>query len=865
MLKWRTNKSPSKKNHLLLYTLPLLLFACNNNIQTDAVSEFHSNWMNEVSLERNWAGPEYWLNPLQAWSQKEGRLEVVSSGGDRNCVLLTHSMGDQGDAFDMKVTIDKTSGTDSTGWVGFQIGLQGAFHDFRDDAVHGRGFCAGASEDGYLFIGNTKHAIPDYYKADRFQLELSGKLISHNLYSINLSYHHPIHNTSQTIQTNVHGSWLEGLLAIGSSTTLPEHLSLKAERPPFQQIPALSKNAAAGNLYAFSNWSVTGPKVEAHPERAYGPILWTQYTLSDNVLNMSVQMAPIGNDAKKTVLLIDGHTYEGEIDSTGCNVLYQITEWDTSRDHPFQVIYSSNNKKQYNWEGVIVKEPVVDQIKVASLSCVDDRGFPHQDLVGHVLDHDPDLFIFHGDQIYERVGGYGVERSSTLDYLRKWYIWGWSFRDCIRNKPAIIIPDDHDVYHGNLWGMGGKRANTALGWGYDSQDDGGYKEPPAFVNMVHRTQTGHLPDPVDPRPVLNDISVYFTNLDYAGISFAILSDRQWKSAPKYLLPKAKIENGWPQNKTWDAKTEAFHPDAELLGERQEIFLEEWVKDWGTNVHFKTVVSQSPFCNVATLPKDLYHDKHVPNLPRYKKGEYPPDDRPVADFDSNGWPQNKRNKAIRTIRKAFAIHLTGDQHLGSTGQYGVDAYGDGNYWVSTPAVSNLWPRRWFPAAASASGPLTDQPRYTGDYEDGFGNKITVAAIANPYDIEREPERVFDKAPGYTIITFDKKTRNIEAAVWPRWSSPKEIPPNHLPFDGWPVTIAQDQNNGQVAKAYLPATSIEQGEYIQVFNESTKELIYAIRPVSTTFRAKVFDEKVKYKIVKIKNGNISETLEGLIPEK
>ena len=40
----------------------------------------------------------------------------------------------------------------------------------------------------------------------------------------------------------------------------------------------------------------------------------------------------------------------------------------------------------------------------------------------------------------------------------------------------------------------------------------------------------------------------------------------------------------------------------------------------------------------------------------------PDQSLVADLDSNGWPQTGRNKALRAIRKAGAVHIGGDQHL-----------------------------------------------------------------------------------------------------------------------------------------------------------------------------------------------------------
>ena len=71
-------------------------------------------------------------------------------------------------------------------------------------------------------------------------------------------------------------------------------------------------------------------------------------------------------------------------------------------------------------------------------------------------------------------------------------------RDLARDVPTVCIPDDHDVYHGNLWGAGGRKAEKRDGM--TAQDSGGYKMPPRFVNAVHRTQTAHLPDPVDPAP-----------------------------------------------------------------------------------------------------------------------------------------------------------------------------------------------------------------------------------------------------------------------------------------------------------------------------------------------------------------------------
>ena len=61
--------------------------------------------------------------------------------------------------------------------------------------------------------------------------------------------------------------------------------------------------------------------------------------------------------------------------------------------------------------------------------------------------------------------------------------------------------------------------------------DGGYMFPVAYVNMVQRQQSWHLPDAFDPTPVQRGISVYYTRLKVGGMDFAILEDRKFKTGP----------------------------------------------------------------------------------------------------------------------------------------------------------------------------------------------------------------------------------------------------------------------------------------------------------------------------------------------
>jgi hypothetical protein len=385
------------------------------------------------------------------------------------------------------------------------------------------------------------------------------------------------------------------------------------------------------------------------------------------------------------------------------------------------------------------------------------------------------------------------------------------------------------VYHGNVWGAGGRHAKR--------QDDGGYRMPAAFVNMVQRTQTSHLPDPYDPTPVEQGIGVYYTRVEYAGLSFAVIEDRKFKSSPTVTVPEGKCVNGWFQNPDFDPAARADVPGALLLGERQLRFLRDWATDWSGGAWMKVVLSQTIFANVATLPARAKSDAVVPGLKYLGPDEYPPDDKPVADADSNGWPQTGRNKALREMRRGFALHVAGDQHLGSTIRYGVDEWDDAGYALCVPSIANTWPRRWFPSEAGRNR-AEGAPRYTGQYLDGFGNRITVQAVSNPMRTGREPAALHDRVPGYGIVRFNRKTRDIVIECWPRGSDPSK--PGAKQYPGWPITINQFDNYGRAPVAYLPALEVRgmTDPVMRVIAESSGEVLYALRIVGTTHRPKVF---------------------------
>ena len=137
-----------------------------------------------------------------------------------------------------------------------------------------------------------------------------------------------------------------------------------------------------------------------------------------------------------------------------------------------------------------------------------------------------------------------------------------AFGDLARDRPCITIPDDHDVYQGNLWGAGGRSAKR--------DNEGGYTMPAEFVRMVERTQTAHLPDPWSTVPLEQGITSYYTDLLYGGVSFAVLEDRKFKSGPAGLIEHDGPRPDHITDSRFDPAA-ADVPEAELLGAEQMRF------------------------------------------------------------------------------------------------------------------------------------------------------------------------------------------------------------------------------------------------------------------------------------------------------
>ena len=557
-------------------------------------------------------------------------------------------------------------------------------------------------------------------------------------------------------------------------------------------------------------------------------ICFALYTVQKNVLKLTAQLYPLEKDDPRTVRLEikKGDKFvqiaETKVIEKGWTAPFRVEKWDSMKDIEYRVAHG----KTAFYTGIIRKDPVdKDVIVVAAFTGNSVRpqhggDLPKDDIVKNLQKIKPDLLFFSGDQVYDHNRHYEA-----------WTRFGRDFGDIIANTPTVTIPDDHDVGQANLWGAGGKKSNTGAG------HDGGYFKPVEYVKEVERAQTSHLPDPFDPTPILRGIGVYYTELTVGRVSFAIIEDRKFKSGPQGLVPKQGPRPDHIRNPKYDPKSVDV-PGAVLLGERQLKFLRHWAANWD-GADMKAVLSQTVFANVAHIHGGKNNRLH-------------------ADMDSNGWPQTGRNKALSEIRKAFAPMICGDQHLGTIVHHGVEDWGDSGYSFCVPSIANLYLRWWKPLKAGKNR-VKGMPDYTGEYLDGFANKVTIWAAANPDGKLKSDNKLTTRSAGFGVIKFNRKTRKITMECWPR--NIDVTGPADKQYPGWPRTITQEDNYGRKAVAYLPTLKIagQANPVVQITDEADGRIVYTLRINGSTFRPKVFKEG-KYTI-KVSRGAKAKTFKGV----
>ena len=420
--------------------------------------------------DRVWLGQDFWANPMEDWRIADGAAECQTSGGDRNVHLLTHQITNVDGSFRMSVEIERLEVHKTDGGAGFRVGIRSDLNEYRSNSFSNGGVNAGIV-DGQLVLGRKRRPFGNGTFGGK--IVLSGKPYR-NSYSLTLT------------------ATVDGGREVTVSQTVPQESVIGNVAVVNNFDSKLKKGQGA--RYRFSNWEVTGDAFTVSSENKFGPVLWAMYTLSDSrgpegfVLKMSALTPPLGDADNQTVELQVrrngswkslGHA---GLDTDAWVATFRVSNWDESAEHHYRLVYHDKTRgggvNTDEWSGTIQANPVGRPLRIGALTCQNHYGFPYEPVANNVIKLDPDMLYFSGDQLYEGHGGYGIIRNpavpAILNYLRKFYMFGWAFREAMRDRPTVCIPDDHDVFQGNIWGEGGAPM-AELNKGASSK--GGYREP----------------------------------------------------------------------------------------------------------------------------------------------------------------------------------------------------------------------------------------------------------------------------------------------------------------------------------------------------------------------------------------------------
>jgi len=792
-------------------------------------------WNFDSINNRTWIGKEFWSVPLEDWQVKDGRIECIGQDANMRVNILNRLLKNEGD-LSLSVKLGLLNANSRVGFAGFRVALQDETdNDIRSLCYYGKGINAGIDLSGVLILGNHSETIPETFKYENISLKLDAEKIGEK-FVLALT---AVDNNNQRV--TVRYDEIKNMKGIVALVNDPSGNSLKTSAARFW----------------FDNLVMKGGMLKEENNNSFGPILFSLFTLSRNILKMSVQLPPIGmNDEQKVEFQVKKQNGQfstvtvSEIQKDSRIAVFKIEHWDASKDWQYRIVYDEKNTSGQTfpcyYEGLIRRDPIDRPLKMAGMTGQEWQAYPYRPLSENLKTINPDILFFSGDQIYESNGGYGIVRDDTqkaiLNYLGKWYMFGWAFGGLTKDRPTICIPDDHEVYQGNLWGAGGKNISIK-DWNKSADGISGFVQPLDMLDVVMETNCSQLPDPYDPTPLKNGVPVYYTSVIYGRVSFAIVGDRIFKSGPENI--------SWWEGRKDHIKFSIEDPSVldkkglVLLGERQIEFLENWITDW-EGADMKCLLSQTVFSNSST-----HHGSEKMFL--------------FGDMDSGGWPKSGRDAAISIIRKAFALHICGDTHLTSLQQYGINKQRDAGWVFCTPAISVGYERRFLPDAMNI--PIVNRPKHglpnTGEYKDVFGNYFYEYAVGNPIDNTRDKNRYMfaqNRASGFGLITFDNENRTFTCDALRFLANVENITEQDR-FPGWPLTIAQMDNYGRSPIGRLPKLIFKNAvnPVLQIIDETNDELIYSLRIKGSEFSPMVFHDG--YYKIKIMYGGKTKELKGI----
>ena len=244
------------------------------------------SWQN--TNDRVWIGNDIWANPMEDWRVADGAAECQTSGGDRNLHLITHELTNPRGSLAMSVLVRQVESRKQDGGVGFRIGIQSEINEHRSNCFSRGGINAGLI-DGQMILGRKRAPAQADLTKD-VKLTLEGRA-AEGRYELTLTAH------------DARGKEVGRLRETVASDVILGNIALVNNFDP-------KLNKGQGARYRFNDWSVGGDAFSVSPERKFGPILWSMYSLSDSrgdegfVMKISALTGPLGNDDNKDVELL---------------------------------------------------------------------------------------------------------------------------------------------------------------------------------------------------------------------------------------------------------------------------------------------------------------------------------------------------------------------------------------------------------------------------------------------------------------------------------------------------------------------------------------------------------------------------------
>lgn len=765
---------------------------------TDVDVETVASW--EGKAERHWPGRNLWANRLQDWTVRDGELVCSFSTHGwnwRTAHLLSHDMNEVGDRFRLELDMNSAD----VGQAGLLLAAGEGGISYQQAALiqslPGQG-------GGFLVVVD--------FKQRRLTIRDFGELRE-------ATYPEPVagHQVTQPLSEDLPDRFTLVVRGerVGDTRFTLIAQALSGERVLAESTAEVAADRLAGNVaiasigakpptaHGFSALRVGGDRITRHDDRGFGPIAGVLYSVANGDLKVGVQCVSLGRTitapgkgepgGRLAVRLerLDGRGAwqtvgrPAGVSEPDYYALIRVKGHDTSREHEYRVVLNGRGDLGASYRFSVPAEPTGDVV-IAGVSCTGNRGRgwagnlkrlkPGERFVGRwtpanlwapfagitrpLIQAEPDIVFFTGDQLYEGnpTPQDKTDAFPTDDYLYKWLIWHWSFGEVTRRFPSILQTDDHDVWHPNLWGDGGRLMTR----GWDA--GGGFINSHYFINLVQRTMCGHNPDAYDPGPLDSGVTNYYTTFTYGGVDFALLEDRKFKSAAR------------------DANRQAV--PLELLGDTQMQMLTEWADD-PDRADVRLIVSQSVYAKLSTNKDGVIGQ----------------------DRDTNSWPKAARDRAVELFERSGAVLFTGDQHLASVSRLET-ADGPGVLQFCQPSGGCIWWRWFYPNAQQNRGtPGDDALDYVGRFVDGEGNPFAVLAVANPGPVSDTVRRTnpqshivsareaaadigtkhrLHRGEGFALIRVQPSRRRMVFECWPNGTD-FATENTASQFIGWPIEV------------------------------------------------------------------------------